>query len=70
MRLPLAHEYEYELTARYPGGLAFHPIHNSVYPEGDAAVHQWKVKDEIQIPVDTRNFLELKPGQRFPYAWL
>jgi len=26
-RLPLTHEYEYELTAYYPDGLAFNPAH-------------------------------------------
>jgi hypothetical protein len=70
-RLPMTHEYEYELTAVYPGGLAFNPAHsNPAYPPGSRAVHQWRIRDGIQIPVDPRNFLDLSPGQKFPYDWL
>lgn len=40
-RLPMAHEYEYELTALYPDGLAFNPAHSNLsYPPGHRAVHQ------------------------------
>ena len=70
-RLPVASEYEYELTALYPGGLAFNPAHsNPYYPEGSRVVHQWKIKDGVQIPVDPKNFLDLSPGQPFPGDWL
>lgn len=70
-RLPLAHEYEYELTALYPGGLAFNPAHGDPnYGPGDRAIHQWRIKPGILIPVEQRDFLELGPTQRFPYDWL
>jgi hypothetical protein len=71
IRLPMIHEYEYELTAHYPGGLAFNPASsNPAFPPGSAHVHQWRIKDGIQLPVDLRNILNLMPGQRFPYEWL
>jgi hypothetical protein len=70
-RLPLASECEYELTAQYPGGLAYNPAHSSpAYPPGSFSVHQWRIKDGIQIPVDSRHFLDLAPGTVFPYDWL
>jgi hypothetical protein len=70
-RLPLSHEYEYELTAFYPGGLAFNPAHSHpAYPPGSPVIHQWRIRDGIRIPVDVRNFLDLLPSQRFPYDWL
>jgi len=70
-RLPMAHEYEYELTALYPGGLAFNPAHgNPAYPPGHRAIHQWRIKQGIQIPVDPDNYQDLSPGQRFPYVWV
>ena len=69
-RLPLSFEYEYELTAYYPDGLAFNPAHsNPKYPPGSRKIHQWKIKPGVQIPIDS-NYLELKPGQPFPYRWL
>jgi len=71
VRLPMVREYEYDLTAQYPGGLAFNPAHSDLnYPPGDRKIHQWKIKPGVQIPVDSINFLDLKPGQRFPYNWL
>jgi hypothetical protein len=71
IRLPIAHEYEYELTALYPGGLAFNPaFSNPDYPPGSPTVQQWRIKDGITIPVDPHNFLDLNPSLRFPYDWL
>ena len=70
-RLPQASEYEYELTAEFPGGLAFNPAYsNPSYPPGSRSVHQWKIKLGVQLPVDSGDFLDLKPGQVFPYTWL
>jgi hypothetical protein len=70
-RLPMVHEYEYELTAFHPGGLAFNPAHSDPrYPPGSSKVQQWRIKDNVLIPVDSKNFLDLKFGQRFPYGWL
>jgi hypothetical protein len=70
-RLPQVSEYEYELTAEFPGGLAYNPAGaNSSYPPGNRTIHQWRIKPGVQIPVDSRNFLDLKPGQVFPYTWL
>jgi hypothetical protein len=70
-RLPLTHEYEYELTAFYPGGLAFNPAHgDESYPPGSRMIHQWRIKDGVRIPVDSNNALVLYPGRKFPYDWL
>src|SRR5882757_17309 len=70
-RLPMSYEYEYELTAAYPGGLAFNAAHSDpAYPAGSAAIHQWRIKDGVQIPVDATSYLELRPTERFPYNWL
>lgn len=70
-RLPQASEYEYELTAEFPDGLAYNPAYsNPSYPPGSRTILQWKIKPGVQIPVDSSNFLELQPGQVFPYTWL
>jgi|SRR5437660_10717074 len=70
-RLPMGYEYEYEMTAKFPDGLAFNPAHSDPrYQPGHPAVHQWRIKPGIQIPVDQSACLELNPGQRFPYSWL
>jgi hypothetical protein len=70
-RLPLLNEYEYELTALYPGGLASNPAHGDPrYPPGSPTVHQWQIKKGVLIPVDPKNFLDLSPGRPFPYGWL
>lgn len=70
-RLPQASEYEYELTTAFPGGLAYNPAHSDPsFPPGSRTIHQWRIKPGIQIPVDSTNFLDLKPAQLFPYDWL
>ena len=70
-RLPMLYEYEYELTTLYPDGLAYNPSSSDpAYPPGSPVIHQWRIKPGAQIPVDSRNFLELAPGQPFPYTWL
>jgi hypothetical protein len=71
VRLPMSHEYEYELTAAYPDGLAFNPAHgNPDYPPGSPKIHQWRIKNGAQIPVDPANYLDLRPNEKFPYGWL
>jgi hypothetical protein len=71
LRLPLAYEYEYELTAKFPDGLAFNPAHgNPSFQPGSDKIHQWRIKKGCAIPVDASSALELRPGQRFPYSWL
>ena len=69
-RLPQVSEYEYELTAEFPGGLAYSASSDSSFPPGSRKVHQWKIKAGIQIPVHQTDFLDLKPGQPFPRSWL
>ncbi len=70
-RLPLTSEYEYELTAEFPGGLVYNPASSDPnYPPGSRKIHQWRIKEGVQIPVDLTNFLELTPGQVFPFSWL
>jgi hypothetical protein len=76
-RLPMAPEYEYELTAFYPDGLAFNPadlqeaIHQRranpalgkipAYPPGSRFVHQWRLT--VDVPV--RHLTDLRPGQTY-----
>lgn len=70
LRLPLVQEYEYDLTTQYPGGLAYNPAHSDPnYPPGHRAIHQWRIKPGVMIPVDP-HYLELKPSDHFPYTWL
>jgi hypothetical protein len=70
-RLPMAHEYDYELTAAYPDGLAYNPGHfDERYKPGSQSIHQWCIKKNVLIPVDSKHVLRLKPGQPFPYDWL
>jgi hypothetical protein len=71
IRLPQVSEYEYELTAKFPGGLAFNPAHsNPSYPPGNSSVQQWRIKDGVRIPVDPVKFLDLPVNKKFPYDWL
>ncbi len=70
-RLPLIHEYEYELTAKYPGGLAYNPAHSHPdYLPGCDYIHQWKIKPGVKIPIDKSKHLELLPSQYLTYEWL
>lgn len=66
MRLPMAHEYEHELTADFPDGLAFNPSHaDPAYPPGSAKIHQWRLKAGVQVPVNVGTAVRLQPNQRF-----
>jgi hypothetical protein len=70
-RLPQSSEYEYDLTAQFPGGLAYIPgLSDPSYPSGSRKILQWKIRTGVQIPVDAIHFLELKPGHAFPSSWL
>jgi hypothetical protein len=63
-RLPMASEVEYELTALYPGGLAFNAVmHDPAYPRGSNAIHQWRLL--IDVPVE--HLLDILPNARYPY---
>jgi len=63
-RLPMIQEVEYELTAKYPNGLAFAPaMHNPAYPPGSNAVHQWQLL--VDVPVE--HLLDLGPAGKYPY---
>ena len=46
------------------------PHRNLAYPPGSPKIHKWRIKPGVAIPVDAKNFLDLKPGQKFPYDWL
>lgn len=62
-RLPLRAEVEYELTTKFPDGLAYNPaMHDSDYPPGSPAIHQWRLL--VNIPAQV--ILELKPNQTYP----
>ncbi len=66
MRLPMAHEYEYELTADFPDGLAFNQSYGDpAYPLGSAKIHQWRLKAGVQVPVNVGTAVRLRPNQRF-----
>ena len=78
-RLPMMHEYEYELTALYPDGLAFNPADLEeararrrldptsaripVYMPGSPAVHQWRLKTDVPV----EHLLDLPPDHPYPY---
>jgi hypothetical protein len=62
-RLPMSHEYEYELTADYPDGLTFTFLSNPRYLPGSSKIPQWRLKSEISIPVG--EVIRLQPGQLF-----
>ena len=68
-RLPRPDEYEYELTTKYPDGLAYNAAHSSpLYPPGSNTIHQWRVKKGILLPVSKS--IQLRPGECLPYNWL
>jgi hypothetical protein len=68
-RLPNPSEYEFELTAQFPAGLAYNPAHGDpAYGPGSDKTLQWKIKPGTTIPIDPRSIIELSPNQRFPYA--
>ncbi len=68
-RLPRTDEYEYELTAKYPDGLAYNAAYSSpLYPPGSNIIHQWRVKKGVLIPVSKS--IQLRPGEYLPYDWL
>jgi hypothetical protein len=70
-RLPQVSEYDYELTANFPDGLAYHPAYSDPrFQPGSRVIPQWKIRQGVQIPVDSAGSLELRPGQIFPYTWL
>jgi len=69
-RLPQISEYTYELTAKYPDGLAYTgPGGSPDYPPGSPYIHQWKIKPNATIPVEPK-CLFLSPGMALPYTWL
>ena len=69
LRLPLAHEYQYELTTHYPDGLAFNPaMSDPRYPPGSKSVHQWRLLETHPIPVHPTDVIDLLPGQIFQYS--
>jgi hypothetical protein len=66
-RLPLSHEYEYDLTTNFPGGLYFNAAHHDPsYPPGAPHIHQWKIRDGVMLPVDLSRTVDVSAGQVFP----
>jgi len=63
-RLPMGHEVDYELTARYPAGLAFNPaMYDLRYAPGSDAVHQWCLRADIPVAP----LVSLGPAERYRY---
>lgn len=63
LRLPLSHEVEYDLTAKYPAGLAYNPaMHDAEYPPGAEHVHQWVLLADLPAKM----IVELQPTQTYP----
>lgn len=70
-RLPQITEYDFELSAAFPDGLAYVPgLSNPRFPAGSGKVLQWKIREGTQISVDTMRFIELKSADVFPSSWL
>jgi hypothetical protein len=70
-RFPYLDEYEYDLTAKYPGGLSYNPQteEKAKYLEGSERIPQWHILEGATIPVQP-DFLELTFGTKFTYEWL
>jgi hypothetical protein len=70
-RLPQISEYEYELTADHPDGLADQgPFPRKIYyPPGSPKINQWRILKGKIIPVDPEYFT-VRPGFRLPETWL
>ena len=65
-RLPNPSEYDYELTAKFPDGLAYNPAHGDPrYAPGSAQTHQWQIKSDVKIPVNLVTAVKLMPNERF-----
>jgi hypothetical protein len=69
-RKPAESEVEYDLTAKFPGGLTYvEGMNDPDYQPGDAALHQWRIREGFSVRV-LPDPLDLTPGQRIPYTWL
>lgn len=67
-QLPGPSAVEYDLTAKFPAGLAYVEGQSSPkYLPGDATIHQWWIRDGIKIPV-CKDFVDLLPTDKFTYA--
>ena len=63
-RLPMTTEVEYELSAKYPNGLAFNPaMHDPAFAPGSPSIHQWRLL--VDVPVE--HLLDLAPFEKYPY---
>ena len=64
-RLPTITDFDYELTADRPDGLAFNQVmHSGMYPPGDSAIHQWR----LRIDIPAAHLADLMPGQKYGYS--
>ena len=70
-RLPQSSEYEYELTADHPDGLADQGSfpRKTYYPPGSPKIKQWRILKGKIIPVDPE-YLTVRPNFRLPERWL
>lgn len=70
-RLPQMSEYEYELTADHPDGLADQgPFPRKIYyPPGSRKIKQWRILKGKIIPVDPEYFT-VRPRFHLPESWL
>lgn len=70
-RLPQISEYEYELTADHPDGLAdVGPFpRKRYYPPGSPKINQWRIVKGKTIPVDPEYFT-VRPGFQLSESWL
>jgi hypothetical protein len=70
-RLPQISEYEYELTADHPDGLADEgPLpRKPYYPPGSSKINQWRIVKGKTIPV-VPEYFTVRPGYRLPESWL
>jgi hypothetical protein len=69
-RLPQMSEYEYDLTAKYPGGLSVESQYgDEIWPEGSNKIHQWRLNKGVTVRVEAP--IDIVPGQvfRIPNSW-
>ena len=68
-RLPIASEYTYELTTKFPDGLAYIEGRSDPrYPPGKGVAHQWCLRPGVRIAVVPARTVLIAPSERYRVA--